>query len=36
VRQLAERDLRVPWHREIFVIGDMSALTGKNGKQWRA
>jgi NADH dehydrogenase len=31
-RVLIEPDLSVPGHREIFVIGDMSALTGEDGK----
>jgi NADH dehydrogenase len=31
-RVLIEPDLSVPGHREIFVIGDMSALTGQDGK----
>jgi NADH dehydrogenase len=29
---LIDRDLSVPGHRELFVIGDMSAVTGENGK----
>ena len=32
-RVLIEPDLSVPGHRELFVIGDMSALTDANGKQ---
>lgn len=31
-RVLIEQDLSVPGHRELFVIGDMSAVTGENGK----
>ena len=31
-RVLVEQDLSVPGHRELFVIGDMSALTDLNGK----
>ena len=31
-RVVIERDLSVPGHRDIFVIGDMSALTDANGK----
>ena len=31
-RVVIERDLSVPGHREIFVIGDMSSLTGEDGK----
>ncbi len=31
-RVLIEHDLSVPGHPEIFVIGDMSALTGAHGK----
>jgi NADH dehydrogenase len=31
-RVLIEPDLSVPGHRELFVIGDMSALTDANGK----
>ena len=31
-RVLIEPDLSVPGHRDIFVIGDMSALTDANGK----
>jgi NADH dehydrogenase len=31
-RVLIEPDLSVPGHRRLFVIGDMSALTGENGK----
>jgi NADH dehydrogenase len=31
-RVLIEPDLSVPGHREIFVIGDMSALIDENGK----
>jgi NADH dehydrogenase len=31
-RVLIDRDLSVPGHRELFVIGDMSAVTGENGK----
>ena len=31
-RVLIEPDLSVPGHREIFIVGDMSALTGPNGK----
>ena len=31
-RVVIDPDLSVPGHREIFVIGDMSALTGENGK----
>jgi NADH:ubiquinone reductase (H+-translocating) len=31
-RVLVEPDLSVPGHREIFVVGDMSALTGADGK----
>ncbi len=31
-RVLIEPDLSIPGHREIFVIGDMSVLTGENGK----
>src|SRR5205823_10343960 len=30
-RVFIEQDLSVPGHREIFVIGDMSALTDVNG-----
>ena len=32
-RVLVEQDLSVPGHREIFVIGDMSALTDASGTQ---
>jgi NADH dehydrogenase len=31
-RVLIEPDLSVPGHRQLFVIGDMSALTGEDGK----
>jgi NADH dehydrogenase len=31
-RVVIERDLSVPGHREIFVIGDMASLTGEDGK----
>jgi NADH:ubiquinone reductase (H+-translocating) len=31
-RVVIEQDLSVPGHREIFVIGDMAALTGEDGK----
>jgi NADH:quinone reductase (non-electrogenic) len=31
-RVLVEPDLSVPGHREIFVVGDTSALTGADGK----
>jgi NADH:quinone reductase (non-electrogenic) len=31
-RVLIEPDLTVPGHRDVFVIGDMSALTGENGR----
>jgi NADH:ubiquinone reductase (H+-translocating) len=31
-RVLVEPDLSVPGHREIFVIGDMSSLTGDDGR----
>lgn len=27
-----EPDLSIPGHREVFIIGDMAALTGENGK----
>jgi NADH dehydrogenase len=32
-RVLIEKDLSVPGHRELFVIGDLSSLTDANGRQ---
>jgi NADH dehydrogenase len=31
-RVLVEQDLSIPGHREVFVIGDLSALTDANGR----
>ncbi len=32
-RVLVEKDLSVPGHPEVFVIGDLAALNGKDGRQ---